>query len=98
MYLKTKEKIYTGIKDVKGNKLFNGDYVKHPFIYNGADLSIYGKIVYDCQSIHEGEYCVKHYTTGFLIKYSDNSGYTGLNYDWIKVAPEEYYKHKNNNR
>ncbi|MBE9572956.1 MAG: hypothetical protein IMF11_20215 [Proteobacteria bacterium] len=62
---------YTGLKDKNGTEIYEGDLLEMPTL--GINEVVFGDFC-----IGTDDWQVEHKTIGFVIKWKDDSGYTGL--------------------
>ena len=66
---------YTGLTDKNGKKIFEGDIVNIIYTNDIIDNCL---VVYGDYEIGNDDWGLKFCTCGFVLKYKDDSGFTGL--------------------
>jgi len=85
----TLQKISIGLDDIKGVPIRNRDYVRRDC---GKGYYIKGQVIYGFYSIGHDEWDTHFKTMGFAVKFSDNSGTTGIASNWEVIPKSEYDK------
>jgi len=92
--IESAKKTGIGIRDRYGKLIRLGDRVRLDCMYNDkSHLHHYikGTVVYGYYSAGRDEWDSHYRTLGFFVKFSDNSGTTGIDRTWEVIDQNEFY-------